>query len=70
MLDRVRVGPSVSEGVDPQTFPAWTRDGCNESFDGGSRNGAWNSPASRTSRSAATYWSPESNGIRFWGFAE
>ena len=42
----------------------------NESFDGAARNGSVEFAGTTDIRSAATYWSPESNGIRFWGLVE
>ncbi len=42
----------------------------NESFDGAARNGSVEFAGATDIRSAATYWSPESTGIRFWGFVE
>ncbi len=42
----------------------------NESFDGAARNGVVEFAGGTDTRSAVTYWSPESNGIRFWGELE
>ena len=39
----------------------------NETFDGTARNGLVEFAGATDTRSAVTYWSPESNGIRFWG---
>lgn len=39
----------------------------NEAFDGSARAGSVEFVGTTDVRSAATYWSPESNGIRFWG---